>query len=98
LITKDVNGMSTLVKTGFERADRTFGVVEKNIKGSAESMKHNIDESIGSVRRNVEELASYIGLLTKVVESLAGIFLNKKEINISKNGRISVFGNTAVLL
>ncbi len=90
--------MSTLVKTGFERADRTFGVVEKNIKGSAESMKHNIDESIGSVRRNVEELASYIGLLTKVVESLAGIFLNKKEINISKNGRISVFGNTAVLL
>ncbi|NCC81386.1 MAG: hypothetical protein EOM04_03865 [Clostridia bacterium] len=79
LITKDVNGMSTLVKGGFERADRTLGVVEKNIKGSAESVKHNVEESAGAVRRNVEELASYIGLITKVVDSFASIFLNRKK-------------------
>lgn len=79
LITKDVNSMSTLVKGGFERADITLGVVEKNIKGSAESVKHNVEESAGAVRRNVEELASYIGLITKVVDSFASIFLNRKK-------------------
>lgn len=79
LITKDVNSMSTLVKGGFERADRTLDVVEKNIKGSAESVKHNVEESAGAVRRNVEELASYIGLITKVVDSFANIFLNRKK-------------------
>lgn len=79
LITKDVNSMSTLVKGGFERADRTLGVVEKNIKGSAESVKYNVEESVGAVRRNVEELASYIGLVSKVADSFAGIFLNRKK-------------------
>ncbi len=79
LITKDVNSMSTLVKGGFERTDRTLGVVEKNIKGSAESVKNNVEESANAVRKNVEELASYIGLVSKVVESFAGIFLNRKK-------------------
>jgi len=77
-ITKDINSMSTLVKGGFQRADRTLGVVEKNIKGSAESVKDNVDQSLGAVRRNVEELASYIGLLTKTVESVLGIFVKRK--------------------
>ncbi len=77
-ITKDINSMSSLVKGGFQRADRTLGVVEKNIKGSAESVKDNVDQSLNAVRRNVEELASYVGLLTKTVESVLGIFVRRK--------------------
>lgn len=78
-ITRDINSMSSLVKGGFDRADRTLGVVEKNIKGSAESVKDNVEKSVVAVRHNVEELASYIGLLGRTVESLAGIFSHRKK-------------------
>ncbi len=79
LITKDIHGMTTLVKGGFHRADSTLEAVEKNIKGSAESVKHNVDESLGAVKKNVEELASYIGLISKVADSFASSFLSRKK-------------------
>lgn len=78
-ITKDVNSMSTLVKGGFEKADDTIGVVQKNIKGSSESVKQNVEESLSIVKKNVEELSSYIGLLTKTIESVLGIFVRRKK-------------------
>lgn len=79
LITKDLQGVSKLVKGGAEKADATFGFVGKNIKGSAESVKLNVDESMGAVRKNVEELASYIGLVSKVADSFASAFLSRKK-------------------
>ena len=77
-ITADVNQMSTLVKNGFAKADRTFDAVEESIKGSVGHIRHNVEDSVGNVKRNVDELASYIRLITRVLESIAGIFGSKK--------------------